>query len=300
MTIEEFKKEDELLKQNICRHMCRHPEYGEGIITNISKHSIDVYFNNCKQKFKISDITNKVIEITTPYKDYFEGKVSIFDYNGYKINAIQKEILKENIPHKKNMKYTNHYNDTHIKYQKNRIAPLVGGGAMDISFRCGEEFVESLAYLSYPKTVVIHADVSQRDKDLFLELYPNSKSYTTVLEDRNVQYVIYVYKKEGMPYSLEMNETPKSQIGRDNWCGSEARIQRTLFTSDLVENLGFTFTRNQDIEKIYKNIPKEYKDIFIDKIKELDDIYHEGVYNKYENIFNENKEEIYDIDIDDR
>lgn len=288
-------KMDQFIEENKrhLRHIVEHKEYGKGVVINIGASKIKVFFEETTQDFNIPRMREE-LKFLTPIideSDMFNRKYSIFDYrpvhNNFLDEVISKDVLdamKEAMPRKRTTQPKVHLGKEYDDYKKVRkAANLIGNGARDIEFSEPNDFIDVLAYLSYPGIAKLHADVPDIDGkvETFRDAYPTSDNMTirkTNPEGYSCMYTIFIYEREGMPIHLDMNQTPKGQVGKDDWAGAETRVIRTLFVSDLIENRGFEFLNGeQDIEKIYNLVPDEFKDTFINKVKQLDDIYGKDI-----------------------
>lgn len=268
-------------------HLIYHDEYGYGVVSALNKKNMMIRFENYKGKFDISDYFNGKITTEDKILKYEFDKRNIqkqeyvnglcYEAENTKINVscfrVDVEIIEElNEAFPLVQRRNKHLGKLDMNWCDDG---LVGKGAFDINFVVPEDFIITLGYLACNGHFT--ADIHEDRSNIFYEKYPEELNpnvrigtYPTDYEkgiNRNAMYTIEIRDIDNFPHALLGTSLPPCCDGRELKDVDNPRIIRTAFVRDLVDNYGFTFSDEQDIDKIRECIGKNTKreaDYFVD------------------------------------
>lgn len=241
-----------------------HKELGECLITSVRGGTVNIKFidSNKTAKYNIFDL-----QVNKPDSDFscsnqvYEDYVRIYNRASY----ARTSWMCNNKP---DISYKSEFNLS--AYIKSERGPVTR--ALNIPFNTDEEKIESIAFLAalQPK---IEARVYEGDSlDEFIQNYPNQPYTIDYCESSQIHATSFRINFSSnatlyniMPQTLKEHVNPKSYA-----------IFRTAFIQELMDDYGFNFGTEQDIEHIknkmkettYENYFNECYDNFLQQLKE--------------------------------
>lgn len=246
---------------------------GDGILIAITKNQARVRYDGFEKKYKLPEEIDHFVlvdqyldrKMRNAYQEYvrWEGSLMLPNetYGVYlktKDLDIDSDILvkiKQEFPIKQ--RTISRYKDENKVFSHG----LFGIGAGDIDFADERDFVVALAYLSIPGNCSLIADVPPQHYEEFSERFPYAHfGHISNTQRNSCQFTIRFTDATNMPISLanEVMPSDTEKIGEKE----SVRIIRTAFCYDLIDNRGFVFGNEQDVEAIREKIPNHLKDIF--------------------------------------
>lgn len=234
----------------------KHKAWGQGTIVSVDEGHIVVDFQGMEKTLAFPDSIGTFLQTDDPQlisSAKAEKEKKNKEIEKKKAESLQKtqEMIKQKAV----------FSGDESDYE----SPLLGRRSGDIVFASDEDFYEAIGYLARPGRIAFYQAELTEDKEMqFNKLFPNQEyrvikaSYgkNGLPTKQGCQFRINLSTIDGCPVTL------LNHVGERNghWAG---RISRSKFALRLVQNNGFTFGHDQNVEQIKAKVPSKYEAAFL-------------------------------------